>query len=583
MNKPKKNKSLILTFLAAVSILVVAVPMWLYLGYWSLLICLVLFLNVLIYISYKNDVSIPVLGSVLQKEYSRVKLKIDKMQALEEKTHSVYTISFIFAFYKAYLKVLYYLILLFRGSAEGFKTVVDQSSPFGIKFSQAGLAFSLDGLPQEVRQAYLEEYFNIVKKRQKRVTIFSLAGGGVMIVATVLVSLTATLILPAAFQSEAATFGWNQKDWSGLATDQIVGITNKNWTGYQSKDLYIDVGVDLSLEAEPKTMIRNTSEDLDKILLSSVAPPQSDLLLEEGEETSFESAIIFFGPSLGFDQVSWPESDDFMVKIRTFNLPDASDANIWEGCDPIINGQDLSLNNCVTDQDLYWQYQIIVIRTNEGFLVQPQELAVNFRAYPNKQSLVSSPIDTKDDSTVISDLFWNAQLFENTDIKFQLRTSPDGRRWTEWLGPQGMDSYYRLTDQPIVIYYQHSDGVDDRYFQYRVILESAGNYSPILRDIAVVTDNDRAGAVITNVEAQVTAAGRAVVVWQTNKPTVAMIEYGLYEGGQSAIEIVKDFKIQHSVVLRDVRPGFEYYYKIIAEDEDGSMAESAEYFLTIPK
>lgn len=93
-------------------------------------------------------------------------------------------------------------------------------------------------------------------------------------------------------------------------------------------------------------------------------PSINSINTEEGRfETwgSLESNIIK-GAASGnlWDTLSFVTDDtaNSVVKVRTGLNDDLSDAPSFSSCSSLINQQDISTNNCVSDQDVYFQYQI---------------------------------------------------------------------------------------------------------------------------------------------------------------------------------------------------------------------------------
>lgn len=63
------------------------------------------------------------------------------------------------------------------------------------------------------------------------------------------------------------------------------------------------------------------------------------------------------------------------------------------------------------------------------------------------------------------------------EIKFQLRTSANGSTWTSWMGPTGVGDYFYDPAGTQAINTQFTDGINDRYMQYRAYIVTFDNVS----------------------------------------------------------------------------------------------------------
>lgn len=112
-------------------------------------------------------------------------------------------------------------------------------------------------------------------------------------------------------------------------------------------------------------------------------------------------------------------------------------------------------------------------------------IQVNYVPYP--PSLISSPYNGGSSSSILGKITWAENLPTDTDVEFQVRTSPDNTTWTNWLGPDGTTATY-FTDptgaenMPAVF----TSGANDQYFQYKVYLSTTNPaYAPTLSDVSV--------------------------------------------------------------------------------------------------
>ena len=96
-------------------ILILTISIWLFfpvsssgIHYYSLGLYILLFIAIIIFTSYKKDISIPIAKTVLKKEHTRIKSK-----QKQKNKKGIIT--------KTYLKILHYLVLLFKNSQDSFE------------------------------------------------------------------------------------------------------------------------------------------------------------------------------------------------------------------------------------------------------------------------------------------------------------------------------------------------------------------------------------------------------------------------------------------------------------------------------
>jgi hypothetical protein len=139
----------------------------------------------------------------------------------------------------------------------------------------------------------------------------------------------------------------------------------------------------------------------------------------------------------------------------------------------------------------------------------------------NRYNLNSSAYDTSSDADILNKIRWTETLPAGTDIKFQVRTSPNNATWTDWMGPDGTNSSY-FTDaangeaMPSVL----SDGVNDRWIQYNAKLVSSGLNTPTLSDVTM-TYVVNAPPEVQIVSASQGSDGRVTVNFQVRDPDTA--------------------------------------------------------------
>ncbi|MFH0853982.1 MAG: fibronectin type III domain-containing protein [bacterium] len=184
-----------------------------------------------------------------------------------------------------------------------------------------------------------------------------------------------------------------------------------------------------------------------------------------------------------------PNDTEIILKVKSSPSADISDITNCDAITTITSANSnsessLSGNECVNNGDRYIQYQILLSTTNAVYSPMMENISLFFNYYPS-QNLISSAYNTGAESNAIGKIEWNENIPSGTDIKFQIRTSPDNSVWTDWLGPTGIDDYYIDMLGNTSINAAHSAGNNDRWIQYKVFLESYGQTAPILYDVSL--------------------------------------------------------------------------------------------------
>lgn len=97
--------------------------------------------------------------------------------------------------------------------------------------------------------------------------------------------------------------------------------------------------------------------------------------------------------------------------------------------------------------------------------------------------LESSTFDTGSDQVVYNWISWNGIEPTNTDIRFQIATSPNLTGPWNYVGPDGTSATYYTTSSENINYTFHEN---QRYFRYKLYLESDAAWQvPILEDVII--------------------------------------------------------------------------------------------------
>ncbi len=255
-------------------LLMLLVSPWLFLGYLSLIINILFVIAVLIYASYKYDITIPIIGSVLNRLYFKVKFKISEIQN-EKKIAGKIKINSC----KMVLSVLRYAILLFKSSADSFEALKEEwqkshgrSIYVKHKFENSSKSekVTVEKYAEKLKQGEKVDekiikklddlFYKLHNKKQKQVSVFSMVGLSIIIAGSVAVGMITSFIFPHIFSSKAATFNWTQTNWAGGRDGGAFPDhtdNQSNWTQYSTEDNGIATSTDLTL----KTTIASASID----------------------------------------------------------------------------------------------------------------------------------------------------------------------------------------------------------------------------------------------------------------------------------------------------------------------------------
>ena len=135
--------------------------------------------------------------------------------------------------------------------------------------------------------------------------------------------------------------------------------------------------------------------------------------------------------------------------------------------------------------------------TNGSVTPELDDIQINY-TLPQTQTLISNTIDTEEDFNTIDSIQWTEILNTNTDVKIQIRTSPDNSTWTEWMGPLGVASYFTDPSGQESLYASHADNLNDRYIQYKVLLLTTDGQNTSIVDDIVIEYHPQTDIIIEN-------------------------------------------------------------------------------------
>ncbi|MBI3296632.1 MAG: hypothetical protein HYZ75_00605 [Elusimicrobia bacterium] len=142
----------------------------------------------------------------------------------------------------------------------------------------------------------------------------------------------------------------------------------------------------------------------------------------------------------------------------------------------------------------YLQYSATFTTVNVATSPALSDVSIAYGQTAPSGTLTSSAFDSGRDGNVLRRLRWNGSFQPGTTSQFQLRTAPsDGSgqpgTWTAWLGPVSATDSYRDPDGGETVNPSHSDGLLDRFFQYRAVLITSGTVIPAAISTVTLTVN----------------------------------------------------------------------------------------------
>ncbi|PIP28556.1 MAG: hypothetical protein COX29_00520, partial [Candidatus Moranbacteria bacterium CG23_combo_of_CG06-09_8_20_14_all_35_22] len=253
-------------------------------------------------------------------------------------------------------------------------------------------------------------------------------------------------------------------------------------------------------------------------------------------ESTFTSSIKDAGGvGKAYLDVAWTDNvlpnTSLTVKVRTDSNADMSTATAWATCNSVSNNTDISGNNCVTDGQRYFQYQVTLGTNDIALTPVLYDLAVNFG---DAGSLISSPYDSTDSANALGGASWteDAVIPIDSQTTFYLRTGADttalaSASWTEVASSSSenlttgcsKNSTAVSCDQTIIPAGM-KDGIGDQYFQYKLELSKGSNNAPNvdnIRMIYVVNGTPQ----IQNVTAVPNSTGNVNITYETKDPDTA--------------------------------------------------------------
>ena len=222
-----------------------------------------------------------------------------------------------------------------------------------------------------------------------------------------------------------------------------------------------------------------------------------------GSTGTLVSKIIDVGPNTGLTTLDFtsdvPVNTSLTVSIRTGSTPTPEDGG-WTDWAVVANSGD---SIAAQGTNRYVQYRLELSSTDATVSPKVSDVTVNFQRHAFETSMVSSAFDSTFADNLLDAFSWTETLPANTDIRFQVRAASDDGFgapdvWTDWMGPDGSSATYWNSANThsggclgvgsadcSAMADQLRDGLNDQWFQYKVVLTSAGDASPVLADVTL--------------------------------------------------------------------------------------------------
>ncbi len=215
---------------------------------------------------------------------------------------------------------------------------------------------------------------------------------------------------------------------------------------------------------------------------------------------SFTSDVLDFGNAIytTLNYTSVTRGGTLKVFVRGGNTPKPdltwSNSNTWT---EMVGAPPVSL--AAFNGYRYLQYKVdMTAGTLNESTPELRDITFNYTTLPSPVSLISSRFDTAVAGNYVLSLAWNQTLVAGSDVRLQLRTSPDGSTWSGWAGPDGTSTTYwnsvntyggGCTGTTAVSCSNMAnifkDGAGDRWFQYKVTLVANGTTAPTLSSVNI--------------------------------------------------------------------------------------------------
>lgn len=296
--------------------------------------------------------------------------------------------------------------------------------------------------------------------------------------------------------------------------------TSSSWTDLPATPASVSSGADLIANGNSELFILrgNSQADIFRYVVDEAVYASSG---------NFTSASMDIGGS-SYSTISWTSSTPSNVGANALRIQVAtsSDNSSWSsyvGSDG-TNGTYFTSpgeSASVLGGARYVKYKAFFQTGNTTYTPSLSDITLNYTAYASTGTLNSSIYDSVDATNVLSSLKWSESLPSGTNVLFQARTASTSALISDavFLGPDGTSSTY-FTDPTAAsetVTSTQTDGLNDRYIQYRATLTSNGVNTPSLTS-TTITYVVNAAPEVQSVVATPNADGTVTITYEVRDP-----------------------------------------------------------------
>ncbi len=327
-----------------------------------------------------------------------------------------------------------------------------------------------------------------------------------------------TLVHPSGGDVIYATGEW---DCCGAVRVWRYSISGNSWTGYHTTAAHSG-----GYGAPNKTAYLRSG---DESFYFFTANQDNELFKYTMTETIYNTTGTFISAAMDLGvaemkNLSWTSTTPSGIgndAIR-FQLAANNDNSTWSYVGPDGTTATYFINNGSTSfpssflNKRYWRYKAYLGTSSTSATPSLDNVTFSYSSYATSSSLTSSMYDAGDPTNVLASVAWNRVEPTSTTIKFQLRTgsSTSSLSTADFVGPSGVSTTYFTTNTGENTSSTMRDGSADRYFQYKVYLETTNRaFTPTLIGVTT-TYVVNASPEIQNASSSQMASGTVSITYQ---------------------------------------------------------------------